>query len=528
MNLKFTLWAIISGVLASLPWYGASIVPLFIAFIPLLYVEFALTSKKNQNTPLVFWVYAFVFTLVWHFAVAWWGTKVSPSGAVFALVLYAFLMSLVLLLFHLAHRSKNSGFAIVFLVFSFISYEYLQLNWDISWPWLTLGGALANDVILIQWYEYTGVLGGSLWILLINIFVWDLLKQHLIFANSIRFVRYMPLIIFFTVPTLFSVWKYYNYTEDADPLTIALLQPNIDPYAEKFSGMDQHEQYSRLISLAEKQSGEVVDVYAGPETALHNVWNDKLNEHPGVKMVNSFLASKPGAAFIAGANYFWKYTSGEKVGFTARQSDDLLYMYDSYNSVLFFSETDSIAKYHKSKLVAGVEKMPFARYFSALSKYTVDLGGVSGSLATGNNPVVFHHGRAKIATPICYESVYGEYLIEFIRKGANLLIIVTNDGWWDKTPGYRQHLMHSKLRAIELRRGVARAANTGISCFIDQRGKITSSTQWWNNEVLTANINMNSTLTFYARHGDYIARISLFMFILMFLSILVVKIKKLR
>ena len=88
--------------------------------------------------------------------------------------------------------------------------------------------------------------------------------------------------------------------------------------------------------------------------------------------------------------------------------------------------------------------------------------------------------------------------------------IITNDGWWDDTPGYRQHQAYARLRAIEFRRSVARSANTGISCFINQRGEVQQATNWWVPTAIRQKINYNSELTFYARHGDFLGTLSLF------------------
>ncbi|MFN5921205.1 MAG: apolipoprotein N-acyltransferase, partial [Bacteroidota bacterium] len=123
-----------------------------------------------------------------------------------------------------------------------------------------------------------------------------------------------------------------------------------------------------------------------------------------------------------------------------------------------------------------------------------------------------------VAPVICYESVYGEYVSEYIRKGANLICIITNDGWWGNTPGYRQHFDYAKLRAIETRRYVVRSANTGISGFIDDRGQAMQQSGWWQPAVLRQKVQLNSSLTFYVRYGDYIGTIAVVMLFLKLLA----------
>ncbi len=130
-----------------------------------------------------------------------------------------------------------------------------------------------------------------------------------------------------------------------------------------------------------------------------------------------------------------------------------------------------------------------------------------------------------VAPLICYESVYGEFCGNFVKQGANLLFIITNDGWWGNTPGHKQHFSMARLRAIELRRSIARSANTGISCFIDQRGDVYQQTEYWVPAVIRQDVNLNNEMTFYARMGDYIGRISVFLAVVFILIAIVFSIR---
>ena len=162
--------------------------------------------------------------------------------------------------------------------------------------------------------------------------------------------------------------------------------------------------------------------------------------------------------------------------------------------------------------------MPFSRYFSFLEKYIINLGGTTGSLGSQEEPSNFTSGNSILTAPvICYESIFGEYLTGYIKKGAGLIFVLTNDGWWKNTPGYRQHLSFARLRAIETRRSIARSANTGISAFINQRGDIMQQTKWWTRTALHGKIKTNDSLTFYVHYGDYIGRICAFMSVLLLL-----------
>ncbi|HQH19920.1 MAG TPA: apolipoprotein N-acyltransferase, partial [Bacteroidales bacterium] len=162
-----------------------------------------------------------------------------------------------------------------------------------------------------------------------------------------------------------------------------------------------------------------------------------------------------------------------------------------------------------------------------LEKYALDLGGIVGSLGIQNERSVFtsNDGKIKAAPVICYESIYGEFVSKYVRNGANVICIITNDGWWENTAGYKQHFEYARLRAIENRKNIIQSANTGISGFINQRGDVIQKTSWWKEEVLKDNVFLNDQKTIYVRYGDYIARTSYYMSLAIILFTIFLSIK---
>jgi len=175
--------------------------------------------------------------------------------------------------------------------------------------------------------------------------------------------------------------------------------------------------------------------------------------------------------------------------------------------------------YHKSKLVVGVENLPYKSFLKPLlGNALLDFGGTVMSRATQDKRTVYEtKNKIKVAPIICYESMYGEFISEYIRNGAQLLAIITNDGWWGNTIGHKQLLSLSRLRAIELRRSIARSANTGISAIINEKGDILNTIPYEKKGFINDKIFLSSKITFYSQYGDYIFRISLFIFLIIFL-----------
>jgi apolipoprotein N-acyltransferase len=203
------------------------------------------------------------------------------------------------------------------------------------------------------------------------------------------------------------------------------------------------------------------------------------------------------------------FTPGEELSAVARKFADGNGYYENYNGAIFLDSSKAHQFHIKSKLVLGTEKVPFLESFPLMKKLSIDLGGSSGGYGSQKHPTVFKSGNdsSRIAPIICYESIYGEYVTEYTQQGANIFAIITNDGWWENTPGHRQHFAYARLRAIENRRAIVRSANTGISAIINQKGEVLEQTEWWEPAVIASKVQLNSTITFYVRYGDYIGRI---------------------
>ena len=148
------------------------------------------------------------------------------------------------------------------------------------------------------------------------------------------------------------------------------------------------------------------------------------------------------------------------------------------------------------------------------------------TLGIEEEPLTFVYEEFQLAPVICYESIYGEWVAQQCRKGANLIAIITNDGWWKDTPGYKQHVSFASLRAIENRRSIVRSANTGTSCFVNQRGDILQATKWWEEDVIRGTLNLNNEQTFYTLYGDVMGRSFAFVAVLLIIFTFVKRFKK--
>ena len=528
---RILLWllAALSALLLSLPWLVPHTGALaLVAFVPLLIADAVAEQCKVRGS----WIYpAFTF-LAWNAATTFWVWNATPGGAVFAIVANAAQMLLIWLLFRLARKKMTGALPYIFLAVMWIAWERRYFDVDFSWPWLTLGGAFAQSTRTVQWYEYTGTLGGSLWIWLTNLGFFGLLVAVTDGAwqrwrGIARVCAVLGVTLVVAGPVVGSKLIFDAYEERSEgTLDVVVGQPNFDPY-QKFSSMPQAQQTSVLLNgfsgaLADRPAGPVL--LLAPETFTSDIVLNEPDNSPTVQTFRSFLAEHPGAELLFGASTYEIVKTHAAPTILSRPYGDGWFI--THNTALMARPSGPLELYHKCKLVIGAESTPWPKIFVPLDNWLSKKMGTSGLMGRNvgqDKPTVLHFGESRIpiGCAVCYESVYGEFCTGYVKEGAQAMTVITNDAWWGDTPGYRQHFNYARLRAIELRRDIARCGNTGISAFIDQRGEVVSRTDWWTRSVLTGQVNLNSAETLFVQHGDLVGRVCTLMFLLLAALLLV-------
>lgn len=514
---QLILLALLGGVLMgiSFPFTGGIFPLAFIAFTPLIFINLQLNKVKTARFFSRFGL-NYLYFVIFNAITTWWIYNASESGMYMAIFCNSLLMTLPFFFFGFISRFLGENKGLLSLLVLWISLEYAHYYWELSWPWLSFGHVFGEYPMLIQWYSVSGVTGGSLWVLLVNIGFYVLIRNMWIRKEKWRIqapiVLLISLMIF--VPIVSSIIIYYSYEEKTDPINMVVVQPNLDPYDEKFD-IPLPDQLELMMGLAKPLIDENTDLIVCPETAIsRSVNEDKLDEEMSIITLKQFLRNNHNVNLLIGADGYRLFK--EENSLASRYNESANVWYESYNSAFLIDPNRPVQIYHKAKPVLGAETVPFLSWFPFLKDYSVEFGGTSSMIGLGEEPMNFKTPKFNVAPLICYESVYGDYISYFTARGADALCVITNDGWWGDTPGYKQHRMFSRIRAIENRRGLARAANTGISCFIDQRGDIISELGWDEEGAIKAALNRNTDITFFVRYGDVIGRISLFLAIAMF------------
>ena len=500
------LSALLSGLLLSAAWPTWGIAPIaFIGFVPLLLLEDRFAKGEKGK---LFWL-SFLTFLIWNVVTTWWIWNATPAATA-AWVLNSLFMAIVFNVFHLTKKKGcNNPWGNFFLIPYWMAFEQLTYLWAIKWPWLNLGNAFSSRIEWIQWYEYTGVAGGTLWILAVNI----LITNIILFFKSKETKKLFACIgieaIVLLLPIIISTRMYNHYDEQGTDTEVIVVQQNCDPWNEQFDSQFYDQVIQNNINLSLPLITPKTKFVVSSESAIQEgIWLHEIDNAKALHTLHDYIKRFPQMAFVIGGTTYEFVPRGMESDFPARDIGDGEHFYYCHNSALLI-DTINLQYRNKSQLTPGVEAIP--EWMGFLKNYSITMGIARGTLKTDPEARVLTFGDHKVGVPICYESAFGEYVSNFCKKGADLLFVITNDGWWGDTPGYKQHFEFSKLRAIENRRCIARSANTGRSGFFNQRGDVLQQTQYWVPDAIRATLKANTKVTFYAQHGDYLSRIAVYL-----------------
>lgn len=506
---KRLLLVIISVILLSIGWLGLSGITLLFALVPLMIISEHYGESRRDFMRMMGWA-AMAFAL-WSVVSIWWVTIAHWTGTLTATIVGTFWNLVAFMTYHYVSKRAPRALAYTLLATLWITTEYLYYSADVmTFPWLLLGHGFSNDIWAVQWYEYTGVFGGTLWAMASNIAIFEAMRSH----TKVAKVRAS---LIAALPLLTSIAIYFTYAPSDERMTVSVVQPNVACYEEnKISKED----IAELISELPDDTSCVIL----PESALCYV-----EEMPTPMVEESMdgyapylvqlFGGRDDVSMIVGQSTMRTY-GDHKATTTARHGD--WGYYDLYNTALLVSTDGGVDdSYHKAKLVIGVEAMP--EFVSSF----VDLGGVTGQLGWGEGHRVFTVDGHKLGPAICYEALYSDYFAGFVRKGADAMAVISNDGWWGDTAGHKRLFDFCRLRAIETRRSVARSANTGISGFISPRGDVVGDILEWDERgALTASVELRSDETIYVRYGDWVARISIYAAVLSLLYFVAYRVRR--
>ena len=528
---KLLSLSIIGGLLLAFAWYPHGLPFLiFFAWIPFFFMSDALLERGGRAAFVKGWLYSWPGLMLWNLITTYWIGYCTIPGAIGAIVANSMLQAWVFGFWHCCRKQVKQEWVHPILLIAFgVSFEYLHLNWDLTWPWLNLGNVFAVCPQWVQWYSVTGAMGGTVWILSLNFLLYYLIRRQVKTHRAAwGFITASALV--FIVPVLISALMFKNAEKSIDkkrPVEVVAVQQNTDPWDEEYS-LTNEEQIQRIIDVSAPCIDENTELVVCPESSVpHNIslldlqmrtFMPANTGYSGFLLLDSVIHIYPKLNYILGMSLFSLYD--QPVTLTARPVGEGTYV-DVFNSALCYGANYYNGHYHKCRLVPGVEKMPFPKLFGFLGDAIIKLGGSNTSLGVDTIQRTFaiqsKGAELRVGAAICYESIYGELFGKFVQNGANLMTVITNDSWWDDSQGHKQHFEMARLRAVETRRYIVRAANGGFSGIIDPCGNVLQKTNYNERTAIKATVYAQEGETFYVRHGDYIARISVLLSLVGFL-----------
>jgi apolipoprotein N-acyltransferase len=476
---------------------------MFVGLVP----YFLVLEKRERLIDLnrASYIMGFVFSLITLYWVGSWqkeaDTFLMISGGLLIFVNPVFFMIPTTLLYFSRNLFPRRIAIYLFPLF-WITYEYLYMITDLSFPWLTLGSGLSQFNIFIQIADMVGAVGISLIVIYINIFIAKAIQAKTLFPKSFSINIALATGIFLLV-IVYGLFRLSTFKISDKKVTVGLIQPNLDPWG-KWSSIDIHELTSVYFDL----SGQAVDkgakVIFWPETALPVYLRDGGYNYV-LDSIYSFL-DKNNVSLISGMPDLIYYKPGDKMPKDVKYNKPGNYYYATYNAVLLFSPHErTIESYGKSKLVPFGERVPFVDQLPFLRDFIKWSVGIS-DWNVGKDTTVFgvplvNKDTLKINSLVCYESIYPYYIERFINRGANLVSVVTNDSWYGNSSGPYQHKEMAVLRAIENRKTVVRAANGGISCIIDPLGRTLVESKMFTKTQITGDVFIQEDETFFSKYS---------------------------
>ncbi len=453
-------------------------------------------------------------------------------GGVVTIILHSITLQIPVFLFYIFYRraslaaKKNSYLLFLLYPFFQVGFEYLTTSQEFSFPWLSAGHAFTNVLVKIQFADITGLFGVSLWAVFTGIMFFYLYLA--LFTDIISRKKVLPLLIFtlifFMLPDLYNYSNRcsgkYSENKSTDTLRAAIIQPDINPWSKWSSApKDLMKEYIRQIeSLTD--TAKRPDIIILPETAmpyylLYPAYKDRMDE------LTHFVDSL-NIPLLTGFVNLQTYSNPKDIRPDSKRFSDGTY-YDVFNSALLITK-NKLQIYNKIKLVVASERMPYQEKIPFIRNLVNWSVGIS-AFQTGKDTTVFSvDNKFKFNTAICYESVYPEFFSQFIKRGSQAGVVITNDGWWGKLAGTYQHNRYAVFRAVENRKWILRCGNTGISGSIDPYGNLYSQSEVNEKENLLVNFGTGSpSMTFYTMHGDYIGRFSLCLMLALAVISLIIK-----
>ncbi len=511
--------ALLSGVLLAIsfppiPFFMMS----FMAFVPILMV-FVKDNPKHKY--LLLYIVFFIFHAGSNWWIGSWQADTDPyltaSGIALALT-HPFNFMIPFALFFIVQKRISTNVALWSFPFFWTAVEWVHNLGEFSYPWLTIGNTQIYNYYWVQFVDITGVWGASFLIALVNVLI---VKSILLFSESGNFKKFIAhkigiiysaaILALIVIPIIYGVvrvqdFQHKDLMKSNAILPVGIIQPAINPWRKWEISVDdmiinQMNIADSLLSLDKKPALIIWNETAIPryidisnKFTYNNllVWTDRRN----VSLFTGF----------AEVQY---YNSKNKTATARKDPNENDVYFESYNSSLLINPNSGelAQSYQKMRLTPIAERLPYSEklmFMRSWFEWGVGMSGWGIGKQQKNLQVKNDGISASLGPVICIESIYPEFVANTAKNGAQFIVVITNDAWYDYTTGPEQHYLIAAMRAIENRRYVARCANTGVSGLIAPDGATIKRLPQYQKAGLYAEVPLIDEITFYSNYGDWL------------------------
>lgn len=533
------LFAAISGSLLALS-FPPNPMP-FLAFVGLVPLLFVLNKSELSTRQKFLLVYVTFF--VYHTGSLWWISSWTRDTDIFLLIsglaldfLHPFFFFVPFAAYFWFQKKFNNQLALYLFPLLFLSFEWLHSIGDVGFPWLTLGNTQILNLYWIQFIDITGIWGASLIILFINILIVDFFANftqdnsrkilQFIMKSRKASIQISIIAILFILPFFYSFIALQNYDYKSNllknnNLVVAVVQPNINPWKKWETSVSEQLELLLRTSDSLLAVNPNIELLVFPETAIPMLYTD-FNSLQDISILQNWCNLR-NVSILTGMTEFYFIPKTNTPPPTAKKlAADPNQFYQTFNSSIFVTPNNNykpgnkVNAYRKSKLTPFGEQIPFQEELPFLSQFAMWSVGISSwNKGSGANIMssTINNKEVRIGNIICIESIYPNFVKDFIKANANIFTLITNDGWYDYTVGPRQHYLLACIRAIENRRYIARSANTGISGFISPLGISLKEVPQYTRSATDFILPLQTQQTIYAKYGDWLPLFILFVVI---------------
>lgn len=458
----------------------------FFAYFSLVPLFFALEESDvscSFLSGLLFGTFSSIIMFYWvtvaitvYGDVSWFfsGLLLLALGLIVGLIFFAPLTTLITFL---NTRKINP---LLFIPPLWVAFEYIKTYLFTGFPWNLAGYSQLPFLKIIQISDITGVYGVSFLILLINTAIYIWLKGILTYSKIISKESIIASLIFLFV-LIYGIYQEDNWKKiikEGQQFNFGLIQGNINQ-DQKWDRTYQDETMRIYIEMTQKSFQKGAELVIWPETATPFYFQS--NSTYREQLLSLVRNNKKWLIFGSPAySYF----------------DNKMHLYNSAYSIS--PEGEITGRYDKMHLVPFGEYVPLKKVLFFVEK----LVPAAGDFSAGKEIVLLQSGEYKIGMSICYEIIFPEQVRRFVKHGADILVTITNDAWFGKTSAPYQHFAMAVFRAVENRRPLLRAANTGITGYVDQTGRVIAETDIFTTEWLNGAVRIAQKISFYSKYGD--------------------------